>query len=81
MLSTKGADIRTACTKDTCIRNGLTYTSGACIGAWGAVIGDIHVGYAGGIDTVKCLGIYLQSSQSLELKQYSYVLEIRIKVD
>lgn len=62
---TKGANIRTACTKDTCIRNGLTYTSDTYIGAWGADIGDTHVRYAGGIDTVICLEIYLQLSQIL----------------
>ena len=81
--SIEGAGIGAACTNGACIGDASTCTGGAYIGAWDAdirdeFIGDIYVRYAGGVGTVKRLGIHLQSSQILEFRQYSPALETKV---
>lgn len=77
--SIKGAYIRANCIGDT-----LTYANGTCIEAWDTdirddFIKDTCVGYTGGVSTVKPLGIYLQLSRILKLRQYSPILETGIR--
>lgn len=83
--STEGASIRATFTKSACIRNTSTCAGSAYIGAWGADIGDefirdICIRYTDIIGTVKRLGLHWRLSQILELRQYSLILKIGIRV-
>lgn len=74
-------DTRSSCAKDTCV-GGNCSTKDTWVKAAkteGAGIRNISVGGAGVGHVIKCLKIYFQSSQILELIQYSPEFKIGVR--
>ena len=83
--NTKSTGIGAAYSKSAYIRNALTCASSASACAGGACTEGAYIGvtsvkdaYVRDISAIKCLGIHLESSCILELKQYSPALETKI---